>query len=570
MKQTKHRRLGPIAFIALPLALALPPTPAASQSTATQPTSTAKQHDQRTPGQLRGSNTAERRWWDLLHYDLAVEIFPDAKKIAGSNQISFGVIESGQRMQIDLQPPLQIDSVTYKNANLKFNRNGNVYWIDFPQPLIAGSQASVRITYSGAPTESVKPPWQGGVSWDKDESGNHFIVTTCQGIGASVWWPCKDYGGDEPNNGMDIQITTPNPLKAVSNGRLIKTTSNKSAGTSTFHWQVKNPINNYAVAMNIGDYVHFADQYDGEFGKLDLDYWVLRDQREVAKTHFKEVPRMLEAFEHWFGKYPFYEDSFKMVAVPYPGMEHQSAVAYGNGFKNGYGGRDLSDTGVGLKFDFIIVHESGHEWFGNSVSMKDVADMWIHESFTNYSETLFVDYHFSKEEASDYVIGCRQLIENDIPIVGTHGIEKKGSQSDMYYKGGNVLHTIRQIINDDKKFRSILRGIQSKYRHSTVTGQEIENYLSQQSGYDLKLFFDQYLRGTDIPEISLSHKGKSLSFQFTNAVPGLSFPVKINANGQEEWITPTTDPQTREFEKPIESISVDRNFYLEASITSGD
>ncbi|MFK7766467.1 MAG: M1 family metallopeptidase [Mariniblastus sp.] len=511
---------------------------------------------------LRGTVTREREWWDLKHYDLAVEFFPEKKYIKGSNTISFTTLEPGKRMQIDLQLPLVITKVEHGTDELKFERDENVYLISFEKDLPKGVDDKIRIFYEGIPVESKLPPWSGGISWDKDDRDNHFIVTTCQGIGASIWWPNKDHGYDEPDNGVNISVTVPEDLVAVSNGRLTKTDHDETGKIKTFHWQVTKPINNYSVNVNIGKYVNFSEKYKGEFGELDLDYWVLDHQREVAEKQFREAPRTIEAFEHWFGKYPFYEDSYKLVCVSYPGMEHQSSVTYGNGFKNGYGGKDLSKTGVGLKFDFIIVHESGHEWFGNNISMKDAADMWIHESFTNYSENLFVEYHFSRKEAQDYVIGCRALIQNDIPIIGTYNVNNSGS-GDMYYKGGNMLHTMRHIVNDDKKWREILRGLNSTFWHQTVTTEQVETYINEQSGIDFSKFYDQYLRSTKIPVLKYTIDGAKLSYHFENVVEGFSFPVKIRVNDKQAWVTPTETIQTKDFDSKIESFELDRNFYME-------
>ena len=525
---------------------------------------------------LRGSITAQRKWWDLQHYDLSVEVFPETRSIQGSNLISFKAIEAGQEMQIDLQQPLAITSVKQDFAGeggggekeLKFRRGDkeqpNVYWITFDKEIQAGSKASIRVFYEGQPLVAKKPPWSGGVSWLTDDKGDPFITTTCQGIGASVWWPCKDHGYDEPDQGMAIRITVPDSLVAVSNGRLKNTSHDVEAKTKTFHWEVVNPINNYGVNMNIGNYVSFSEKFEGEGGELDVEYWVLDHQRETAKKHFKEVPRTLKAFEHWFGKYPFYEDSYKLVVVPYPGMEHQSSVTYGNGFRNGYVGKDLSGTGVGLKFDFIIVHESGHEWFGNNISMKDSADMWIHESFTNYSENLFVEYHFSKQEAEDYVIGCRKLVKNDRPIIGVYNVNRAGS-GDMYYKGGNMLHTIRHIINDDKKWRSMLRKMNKKYWHQCVDSAEVESFLSQESGIDLSKLFDQYLRGVKIPKLNYRIDGAVVEYAFADVVEGFSIPVKVLIDDQEVWLKPSVAPQTLTRAKEINSFEVDRNFYIDVS-----
>ncbi len=510
----------------------------------------------------RGSITPERAWWDLKHYELSIRVMPESRTISGTNQISFSVLKPAKRMQIDLQEPLEISSVRHNDEELSFERDGNVYWIEFPNLLDQDSQHQILIAYAGKPVESKNPPWSGGFSWQTDEKGKPFIATSCQGIGASIWWPCKDHGYDEPDDGVRIHATVPKDLVAVSNGRLTETIDNEEDETKTFSWEVTNPINNYSVNVNIGNYVNFSETIDGEGGKLTLDYWTLDHQRKKAETHFKEAPRTIKAFEHWFGKYPFYEDTYKLVVVPYLGMEHQSSVTYGNGFRNGYKGTDLSETGVGLKFDFIIVHESGHEWFGNNISMKDAADMWIHESFTNYSENLFIEYHFSKKEAQDYVIGCRKKIRNDSPIIGTYNVNNSGS-GDMYYKGGNMLHTLRHMVNDDEKWRSILRGLNETFWHQTVTTQQIEDYLSVQSGLKLDRFFDQYLRSTKIPVLKYSYNDHEIRFKFDNVVAGFAVPVKVLVNGKPKWITPTESEQVLKIEAPVTSFELDRNFYME-------
>ncbi|MFK7821867.1 MAG: M1 family aminopeptidase [Planctomycetaceae bacterium] len=509
---------------------------------------------------LRGSVTPERAWWDVLHYRLSLEVFPEEKRISGSNEVTFKVLRPARRMQIDLQTPLEITRVTRGDEELKFEREGNVYWITLAKLPQRGSEHRILIEYSGVPTESKRPPWSGGLTWTKDDNGKHFIATTCQGIGASIWWPNKDHCYDEPDRGMDIVVTVPDDLSAVSNGRLVKT-EDKPESRKTFHWRVTNPINNYAVNLNVGDYIHLSDKYEGEKGPLDVEYWVLRGQRELAEKHFREAPRTLEAFEYWFGPYPFYEDSYKLVVVPYLGMEHQSSVTYGNGFQNGYRGRDLSKTGVGLKFDFIIVHESGHEWFGNNITAKDIADMWVHEGFTNYSENLFVNYHFTKKEAEDYVIGCRDLVSNKTPIIGVYNVNKSGS-GDMYYKGGNMLHTIRNVIDDDDKWRRILRGLNSQFRHQTVTTQQIEDYVSQEAGIDLSSVFDQYLRTTMIPTLKYGIEGSSVRFHFENVVENFRVRVRVSIDGNTRWITPTTKPVTIKLATPPKQIELDRNFYM--------
>ena len=514
---------------------------------------------------LRGSITPEREWWDLLHYDLSVQFFPETKTIKGSNVIRFKTIKSDYVMQIDLQEPLAITKATHKNKELKFKREGNAYFIYLEEELPKDTEDSITVYWEGSPTESRNPPWSGGITWGRDDLGEHFITTTCQGIGASIWWANKDHGYDEPDKGMKINLTVPENLAAVANGRLKKIEENKAEKTKTFRWKVTNPINNYGVNANIGNYIHWEEKYKGEGGDLDIQYWTLPHQKEVAIKQFQEVPRMLKAFEHWFGKYPFYEDSFKLVTVSYPGMEHQSSVTYGNWFRNGYRGRDVSFTGIGYKFDFIIVHEAGHEWFANNITAKDNADMWIQEGFTNYSENLFVEYHFGKKDGEDYVIGSRQNIRNDSTIIGTYNANRSGS-GDMYYKGGNLLHTIRHVINDDEKWRGILRGLNKDFWHQTVTTQQIENYISNKAGIDLSKIFDQYLRTTNIPVLQYKTSGKTLSFKYDKVVKGFAMPIRININGKEVSITPNETLQTKEFAEEIKKFEVNRNFYINAEM----
>ena len=510
---------------------------------------------------LRGSITPERIWWDLLHYNLDFKVFPSTKSIEGSNLIRYEVLSENQVMQIDLQPPMKITSVLENNTNLYYRRDGNVYYIQLNKNQHIGAINEITIHFKGAPKISNNPPWDDGFTWEKDNNGTDFIATSCQGGGSSIWWPSKDHMYDEPDQGIELSITAPEHLISVANGRLIKTTENNNK-TNTSVWKVVHPINNYGVNINIGDYVHFSEKYKGKKGNLDCDYYVLSYNLEKAKKQFKEVSRTLEAFEYWFGPYPFYEDSYKLVEVPYLGMEHQSSVTYGNGYQNGYKGMDLSGTGWGLKFDFIIVHESGHEWFANNITNIDIADMWIHESFTAYSENLFLDYHFGTEASNAYVTGTRKNIQNDKPIIGNYNVNNSGS-SDMYYKGANMLHTLRQIIDNDKKWRSILVGLNKDFYHQTVTTLQIENYIDKYFEIDLKPFFNQYLRTIKIPTLDYKLENNNLLYKWSNVVDGFSIPIKVFINSTSQWIRPTSRWKKLLSDKNINSFSVDNNFYIE-------
>jgi aminopeptidase N len=506
---------------------------------------------------LRISITPERAWWDLLHYDLNVEVRPDLQYISGTNTILYKVLTSSSDMQIDLQSPMKINKITQGGHELEIISEGNAHFIKLKEEQEVGSESSLTIHFSGKPRVAVKPPWDGGFSWEKDSNGNHFIATSNQGIGASVWWPNKDHPYDEPDHGVDVTITTDRDLVAVSNGRLIKETDNGL--TKSWHWKVVNPINNYGVNINIGDYIHFGEQYQGEKGTLDMDYYVLRDNLMKAREQFKQAVMMMEAFEHWFGPYPFYEDSFKLVEVPYLGMEHQSSVTYGNKYKNGYLGSDMSGTGWGLKFDFIIIHESGHEWFANNITKNNFTDMWIQEGFTAYSENLYLDYHYGKEASADYVIGTRTSITNKRPIIGEYSV-------DMYVKGANILHTLRQLIEDDEKWRSVLRSLNEHFYHQTISSKQLEDHMSELTGIDLTEFFDQYLRTTKIPKLECQIVGNSIRYRYVNIIDNFDMPVIVMVNDEPEWIYPNKTWKTNEYPDVVRTVQVKRDFYIESEI----
>lgn len=509
---------------------------------------------------LKGSITPEREWWDLSYYHLEVAVNPAEKSITGKNLVKYKVIEPFQVMQIDLQAPMKITSAIQNGESLAIRSEGAAHFIQLKQKQEKGAVNSLEISFEGVPHVAKRPPWDGGFTWTTDDNGKPFIATSNQGIGASIWWPNKDHPYDEVDS-MMISVTVPEDLVDVSNGRLKKIDKNKD-GTRTFHWYVSNPINNYGVNLNIGDYVHFGKKYKGEKGKLDCDYWVLSYNLKKAKEQFKDAERTLEAFEYWFGPYPFYEDSYKLVEAPYLGMEHQSSVTYGNGYKNGYKGSDLSQSGWGMKFDFIIIHESGHEWFANNITNQDVADMWIHESFTHYSENLFLDYHYGTQAANEYIQGVRSSIQNDRPIIGIYNVDHEGS-GDMYYKGGNMLHTLRQLFNDDEKWRETLRGLNRDFYHQTVTSEQVENYLEKAYGESLEGFFDQYLRDVRIPIIEYRLLNGMLMYRWSNVNDNFNIPIKIFVEGEEKWINPV--PKKWNALQGISAdadIRVDPNFYV--------
>jgi aminopeptidase N len=522
---------------------------------------------------LRGTLNNNRSWWNVLHYNIYFEPDYSTKTIKGNCAITFRTTQKGNTMQIDLQQPLEIDSILLtisssgtKNkihtiAASKLIRNENIAIITVPA-MITGTVNILTLYYHGKPTIAARPPWDGGLIWSKDKNNNPWISVACQGLGASVWYPCKDHQSDEPDNGARLNIVAPDSLAGIGNGKLIEKKNNNN-GTTTWSWEVKNPINNYNIIPYIGKYANFTEVFKGAKGNLDCSYWVLEENLEAAKEQFKQVAPMLTCFEHWFGPYPFYEDSYKLVESPHLGMEHQSAVAYGNKYKNGYLGRDLSGSGWGTKWDFILVHESGHEWFGNNITTKDIADMWVHEGFTNYSETIFTQHLFGKEAGNDYLTGIRKNILNDIPIIGPYGVNKEGS-ADMYYKGSNMIHTIRQIINNDEKFRKLLKGLNTTFYHKTTTSRQVEEYISKQSGIDFSKVFDQYLRTTKVPVLEYKIKNQQLHYRWTNCIKDFRMPVKIAVNGTR-WIKPQEKWQSLKLDTPkgqMDSLYADRNFYI--------
>jgi len=522
---------------------------------------------------LRGSNGVFRQQWDVLHYDITVEPDYFTKTIVAKNSMQF--FDNGAKMmQIDLQQPMILDSVKDGPTSFKFRRDNNVYWLEYRDTSndimykIKPGIRSLTFYYHGKPREAVRAPWDGGWVWKKDKKGNPWMTVACQGLGASVWYPCKDIQSDKPDSGATLRMIVPDSLVAIGNGRL---TEKKQSGNgkTTYTYNVKSTINNYCIVPYIGKYVSFNEKYPGLNGNLDMTYWVMEYNLEKAKKQFTDAPKMMKAFEHWFGPYPFYEDGYQLIEAPHLGMEHQSAIAYGNNFKMGYGGTDLSGTGEGLKWDFIIVHESGHEWFANSICTKDIADMWVHEGFTNYSETLFTEYYWGKAAGETYVQGIRKNIVNDIPIIGSYGVNKEGS-GDMYYKAANMIHLIRQITNDDVKFRALLLGLNKTFYHKTVTTNQIEQYIGSFLKLDITGIFDQYLRTIKVPLLEYKINNKKFEYRWVNNVPNLVLPIKVSfgkTDGTENLITPSNKWKKLKPGKwwDGKTMMVNKNFYVLSS-----
>lgn len=513
---------------------------------------------------LRGTLSPLRTCYDINYYHLDVKVDPDQRYISGSNLFVFTATTDFQRLQFDLFDNLLVERIVYQGKDLPFEREYHAVFIDFPKMIQGGAIDSFTVYYSGHPVQAKRAPWDGGFDFKKDSNGKHWIATACQGLGASVWWPNKDHQSDEVDS-MLVSISVPDGLINVSNGRF-RGSEDIGDGYTRYHWFVNNPINNYNIAVNIGDYVHFSDTLNGENGVLDLDYWVLRENIDQAKPHFEaNVKPMLRAFEYWFGPYPFYDDGFKLIETAHLGMEHQSGIAYGNQYQNGYLGRDGSGTGWGEKWDFIIIHEAGHEWFGNNITANDLADMWIHESFTNYSESLYIDYHYSKRAGQEYIHGNRRGIQNSAPIIGDYHVNKEGS-GDMYNKGGVLHNMVRTIINDDTIWRNILRGLNKEFFHQTVDYNDIVSYISQHSGRDFSRVFEQYVKHSNLPILEFTFDNDNGVYcRWIADVENFDMPVRIRfKDGVYHLIQPS-----RRFQKvPIEGLTRENlevdtfNFYI--------
>jgi aminopeptidase N len=508
---------------------------------------------------LRGSLTPERVWWDVTFYDLHVTIDPADSTFRGWNAITYRVVGPAREMQIDLQQPLQLDSVVQEGQRLGLRRDGNAFFVKLVASQKRGTTGRVTAYYSGKPQVAQKAPWDGGVVWARDQDGHPWIATACQGTGASVWWPTKDTQADEPDS-QRVVLTVPDSLQAVSNGRL-RGVAPAGQGRTSYEWFVTSPINNYDIAVNVGRYAQINRSYAGEAGRLTLEFWPLQRHQEAALTQFSQVQPMLACYERWFGPYPWYRDGYQLVETPFLGMEHQSAVAYGNGYENGYKGTDLSGTGWGLTWDFIVIHESAHEWFGNSITAADIADMWVHESFANYAENLFTECQYGPAAGAAYVIGTRKNVKNDRPIIGPYGVNTEGS-GDMYYKGGNMLHTIRQIIGNDSIWRGVLRGLNATFQHQIVIGQQIQAYISAHSGVDLSKVFTQYLTTTQIPVFEYRIRDSTLSYRWGQVVPGFDMPLRVALQaGRWTRLRPRETWQAATLAHP-EELRVDDNFYV--------
>jgi aminopeptidase N len=485
---------------------------------------------------LRGAYGPYRANNDLLYYHLDIRVDPAQKFIGGKNTIRFRMLKDDTRIQLDLSEALSVDKILYGTNPLKYERDGSAVFIDFPETLRAGQIYSIDFYYSGHPPETGR---FGGITFKKDASGHDWINTACEGIGASVWWPNKDQWRDEVEN-MDISVAIPKGLVDVSNGKFAGKTD-LGDGYTRWDWHIHYPINNYDVSLNIGNYVQFSDK----LGDLSLDFFALPEDLEKAKAQFAQAKGMLEAFQHYFGSYPFAEDGYKLIEAPYAGMEHQSAVTYGNLFQNGYLGHDWTGVGISPRFDFIIIHESGHEWFGNSITAADPSDMWIHEGWTTYLESLYVEYRWGKADAIKYMSGYRPKVVNLRPIVAERGVNADPTE-DQYFKGALMLNTLRSVVDDDAKWWILLYNFYQQFKYRNITTDDVVSYFNQQTGMNLTPIFDQYLRHTQIPRLELlfGEAPGMVMYKWSADEETFSMPVRVGTADHWQIIHPTTEWQS--------------------------
>ncbi len=486
---------------------------------------------------LQGGLRPERTSYDVQRYDLNITIDPEKKYIKGYNDITFKATAATNRIQVDLFSNMNVDAITLNTFKTNYKRDNDAVFIAFDKPLEKDKEYTLRFAYSGTPVIAKNAPWDGGFVFTKDDSGKPWVGVAVQGTGASLWYPVKDHQSDEPDRGASIKVAVPNGLMDVSNGKFIGSTDLKN-GYTRWDWEVKNPINNYDITVNIADYAHFHDEYKG----MPLDYYVLKSNVEKAKKQFEEVKPMLQCFEEKFGQYPFVEDGYKLVETPYLGMEHQSAVAYGNKYLKGYMGSDISGTGVGMGWDYIIVHESGHEWFGNSITSKDIADMWIHEGFTTYSETVYVECREGYDRAMKYINGQHYSVQNRKPAIGIFGVNKEGS-GDMYFKGALMLNTMRHIINDDAKWWKLIYDYSTTFKKQIIDTETVINFFNKESGLNLTPVFNQYLRYAAIPTLQLKLDGSNLEYRWVTDEPDFAMPVEVAINGKTVRLQATNNWQ---------------------------
>lgn len=508
---------------------------------------------------LRGALSELRSNYDVKHYDLHIDFDLKNKSIEGMVTVKFEAVNDLNIIQMDLHKDLKISSIECDGQQLALERKFNSIFIDFKREIKANEEVSFSIKYAGTPMKAKKPPWEGGFVWDK-EDGKPWVGVACEKLGAHVWWPVKDHLSDEPDS-MDLHYTIPKGLFCVANGTLISQETKDEK--TTFHWKVSNPINSYNVTFYIGDFVKVEQPYNGLDGMHILEYYVLPKDKQRAERHFYQTADILRFFEETFGVYPWWNDGFKLVSSPYEGMEHQSAIAYGNGFEKN---KLLSN------YDYIILHEAAHEWWGNSITVSDFADIWIQEGFATYSEALYIEHADGKAAYDRYLWFYAIFIRNKAPMVGPKEVNYwEYKDGDPYMKGALTLHSLRNTLDDDSLFFSILRGFYQENAKQIVSSDEFVEYAQKISGQDLTWFFDQYLHRREAPKflyyIETKNGIKELNYKWTDVVEGFKMPVRVSINGEFVELEPTTNKQIHKFPDQNSDFFVDNNFcYLTVEV----
>lgn len=499
-----------------------------------------------------------RNNFNVLHYDLSLRFDTANGHIDGLVKIKAECLEDPNTpFQVDLKAPLTITGMANGAEKLSYKKKGEHYLVRIPG-LVKGETFTLSIKYSGIPKAAVNPPWDGGMIRTTDEKGRAWMAVACQGSGASLWFPCKDQDADEPEMGVDLHYSVPNGLIAVGNGSFMSVVKDEN-NDNIWNWKVRAPINLYNITFNIGNYVRIQEELNSAAGPLALDYYVLNYNYQKAKDHFTMVPEMLQIFEDWMGPYPFFNDGYKLVEAPFLGMEHQSAVAYGNKYQMGYDGKDRSGTGTDLLFDFIIVHETGHEWFGNNISIADPAYFWVHEGFTSYTEIMYIESKWGKEQAVDYLVGTRKFIKNKTAMQSRHGL-CHNSNSDNYAKGANLVHMVRKLMKDDAAFKRMIRTMNDSFHHKVITGADMEQFIMDNSGLRLQHVFEQYLRHEQVPQLKVTQHKTGFNYKWEHCVRNFDMPVLVLIDGKEKWLHPTTQEQSH-FQNGIETIALQKEFY---------
>jgi len=507
---------------------------------------------------LLGSLNKYRNCFDATFYELNISVDEKKKYLKGKVLMNAIALSDFDTLQIDLYENMKVNNIGFatlnsiqesetKFINASYVRKHGAIFIALKQK--AGEIFKLKIEYEGKPVEAKRPPWKGGFVWKKDKEKNPWIGVACESEGASLWWPCKDVTNDEPDS-TSINITVSKGLMAVSNGKFVGI-SNPDQQNVTYKWFVSYPINLYNVTLYVGKFSLLSDTYTMPSGKiLPVNHYVLPMNYEKAKTHLAQAKGQIAFFEKTFGEYPWHHDGYKLIESPYEGMEHQSAIAYGNNYKNSYNG-----------FDYIILHESAHEWWGNSVSAADLSDVWLHEGFATYSEALYVESIQGKNAYLRYLLTYRLFIKNKRPVVGPVGVRFFDyKDSDVYMKGAWILHTLRTLINDDILFFDILKSFHERYKMKTVTSKDFIDMVNEKTGSDYSWFFHQYLNKREAPFLEYYWDGTNFYYRWKYVGADFKMPAEISLDGLVKINLKPTDK--------IQKIAISSQSYKEISFNN--